>query len=234
MGVNNFSNGGEEEREAAADRIRRIREGQSDVGLPSSAEDSDYDDVNDAVARARARVRSTRDTLRGEDVAEDPISRARVQPSSRSSRVAAPADRTRQAMMIVGGLVVLGVLIVIIMLVFSSFTGGGGIPLINPPTATLTPTLTPTVTLTPTPAPTATVAAPNLALPPLTCVFQSGTGCFDYCQDAANADECASARSFISAQQADPDVFFSCLAPSSGPNQGNPQDCLEEAWRANQ
>jgi hypothetical protein len=88
----------------------------------------------------------------------------------------------------------------------------------------------PTTTVEPSATPTR--VAPSLNLPPLTCIFQSGPGCFDYCADPANQSECQAAYDFVEAQGADSALWISCIAPASGPNVGNPQDCLEQAWRS--
>jgi hypothetical protein len=84
----------------------------------------------------------------------------------------------------------------------------------------------------PTETPTPTRIAPVLNLPPLTCIFQSGMGCYDYCNDSANNAECQAAWDFVEAQEADPDVFFQCLGTQPGPNTGDAEECLKEAWRA--
>jgi len=237
MDPNDFDS--REERRAAEDRIRRIREGGGEPRPPAQPVDDEFDSLDDdfvAPSRAGQRTRPTRPPRDRIETDWDtaPAPRRGARPRDPFDTVEpAPATRSRQGMMIVGGLVVLGVMIVVFLLIISSFLGGGP-PLLSRATETMTPTTEPTATVPPTAAPTVTAQAPNLALPPLTCIFQSGVGCFDYCQAAENSAECQSARSFVSAQAADPDVFFSCLGTAPGPNQGNPQDCLEQAWRANQ
>jgi hypothetical protein len=138
------------------------------------------------------------------------------------------------ALTMIGGLVAVGILIVVVLVLVAGMVSGGGIGIPLFATRTPTPTATPLATDTPTPTLTLTPTrtAPNLALPPLTCIFQSGTGCFDYCQEPANLNECNSARDFVRAQGADPEAWFRCLSPGPGPNQGNPQDCLRQAWYA--
>lgn len=238
MDPNDFES--REERRAAEDRIRRIREGGGTPEPAPEPVEDDFDTFEDefeAPSRAGQRTRPTRpprDRIETDwDTAPEPPRRTARPRDPFDAVEPAPARRSRQGMMIVGGLVVLGVMIVIFLLIISSFLGGGP-SLLSRATETMTPTVEPTATVPPTAAPTVTAQAPNLALPPLTCIFQSGVGCFDYCQAAENAGECQSARSFIQAQAADPDVFFSCLGTAPGPNQGNPQDCLAEAWRAEQ
>jgi hypothetical protein len=138
-----------------------------------------------------------------------------------------------QALTLIGGIVGVGVLIVVIIVLAAGALGGNGIRLPGMATATPTATATPIATETSIPSATPTKQAPNLALPPLTCIYQSGGGCFDYCQQAGNASECNSARSFIEAQGADFDAWMRCVSPGSGPNTGNPQDCLRQAWYSN-
>jgi hypothetical protein len=217
--------GGDEEREAAEDRIRRIREGGGATPEPAPS----YDDglgESGAAARARARVDKTRDAI---GVGESqPVARSREGQKK-------TGGRGRQAVVVIGGIVAIGVLIVLIIFMIGSLRGGGGLPF--GATKTPTPTATPDSTATPLPTetPTPTREAPStLALPPLTCIFQSGEGCYDYCADSANQSECDSARDFVRAQGADPEFWLECIAPGPGPNEGNPQQCLEDAWRANQ
>ncbi len=219
--------GSEEERREAEERLRRIRgEGRgSEVPSPrpsSQAFDDPLGGEPEAAERVRARARAARAGLESE-----PEPRARPEPG----RAALGRSRSQQGILIIGGLVLLGIVIVVVLLLVSML-GGGTLPF----GATATPTPTPTPTETPTPVatetPTPTRPAPNLALPPLTCIFQSGVGCFEYCQSPDNAAECNSAKAFVQAQNADPDLWLNCIAPGPGPNVGNPQACLEEAWRA--
>lgn len=223
-------NDAETERREAEERIRRIREDGQPApagGGPAAGgyEEGGMGDVeSEALARARARARSLGARLE-EEKAPSP------------ARAAVPRrggiGRASQAFIVIGGVVAVGVVIVAIIALLASVSGDGGIvlPFLSTatPTATATPTETPTPPATETPTPTK--VAPNLALPPLTCIFQSGIGCYDYCQDAANAAECQSAKAFVQAQNADPDFWLNCIAPGPGPNVGNPQRCLEDAWR---
>jgi hypothetical protein len=153
-----------------------------------------------------------------------------------TSSAGVPAsNRGRQAILVIGGVVAIGVVIVLVLFLISTMSAGGGISLPFLATATATPTATSTATPVPTETPTATPTkeAPALALPPLTCIFQSGAGCFDYCQQPENEGECNSARDFVTAQGADPAIWLNCIASGPGPNTGNPQKCLEDAWRTN-
>lgn len=226
----------EEERRAAEERIRRIREGSgqpASSSQPSGEVEPGLNDSSDALSQARSRVQAARESL---EVAEK-----QTRGGSRGSRRAQPSvaagKRSLQGMIVIGGVVVIGLLIVAIIIMLGNLLGGSGSPL----GATATPEPSPTLLVTETPPPTEGPAASGssagdefeLALPPLTCIFQSGVGCYDYCQDPANEAECDSARQFVRAQNADPDVWLNCVAPEPGPNVGNPQECLEEAWRAN-
>ena len=211
----------EDSPEAAQDRIARIRgQGGADQsteygrGVPAGGRASEPEDSVDspAVARARARGRAVLP-------AEEP---ERARPTSRGAR-----GSGARAVLIIGGLFVAGVVIVVAILFASGLVGEGSslFATATPtPTDTPTPTLTPTATLTPT--------VPALALPPLTCIVRSGQGCYDYCQDAAHQAECNAARDFLRTQGVDPDAWFDCASPGSGPNVGDPQVCLEQAWRA--
>jgi hypothetical protein len=226
----------EEERRAAEERIRRIREGgQPPAGRSSGAAEPGLDDSSDALSEARSRVQAARESL---EVAErrasgkGRASRQRAQPS------VAVGGRGQQGILVIGGVVVIGILIVVIIIMLSTLLGGGGSPLAA--TATPEPSATVPATAT-TAAPTdsslptgsSTGGGPELALPPLACLYQEGVGCFDYCQDAAHEVDCDSARQFVRAQNADPDVWLNCVASEPGPNTGDPQQCLEEAWQAN-
>jgi hypothetical protein len=216
-----FHEEGEDEREAAEDRIRRIRDGGAARDAVGGAEPAADLGEPEVVNEVRSRAQATRRAL-GLDEAEGETPQSR-----QANQASGGTGRAGQGIIVIGGLVVIGVIIVLMILAISALTGRGSV--LAPATETPVPTATvpPTETLLP-----ATQAAPNLALPPLTCIFQSNTGCYDYCQAAENADECQSARDFIEAQNADPDAWFECLAPGPGPNVGNPQACLEEAWRA--
>ncbi len=221
----NFSS--DEERRLAEERIEQIRRGGGQVppaGRASAGYDESAEDVeSEALARARARARAT---LGYDEPAKAPAARARA-PEAR-------AGRGNQAIIVIGGVVLLGVLIVVVLFLVSNMSGGTLGGLFNPatPTATPTVTFTPSPTETPTPTATATRVAPRLDLPNLTCIYQSGVGCYDYCQNPDNAAECQAARAQIQQQGANPDVWFQCMAPGPGPNVGRPLECLEQAWRA--
>lgn len=217
MPDDSFNEEGEDERAAAEDRIRRIRDGGAVGGAEPAADLGEPEVANEVRSRARA----TRRAL-GLDESDGEASQ-----SSRTTQASGGTGRAGQGVIVIGGLVVIGVIIVLMILAVSALTGRGSV--LTPATETPIPTATVPPTETP---PAATQAAPSLALPPLTCIFQSNVGCYDYCQATENADECQSARDFIEAQNADPDAWFECLAPGPGPNVGNPQACLEEAWHA--
>lgn len=215
------------EEETPEERIRRIREGGAAEPAPQPPVEEEP-----VVSRGRpSRSEQLREELTGRG-SQAASSRARTQPAAAG---APGANRGRQAVLVIGGVVAIGVLIVLVIFLIGTMRGGGGISLPFLATATSTPTATSTATPMPTETPTATATkeAPSLALPPLTCIFQSGVGCFDYCQQAENETECNSARDFVSAQGADPAVWLECIASGPGPNTGNPQKCLEDAWRAN-
>jgi len=217
------------EEETPEERIRRIREGGS-AQPPSQPEPAIEEDPILSSGRA-----SRSEQLRQELTGRGSQSAASQSGSRISSASTAPSNRGRQAIIVIGGVVAVGVLIVLVLFLISAMSGGGGVSIPFLATATATPTATNTATPLPTETPTATPTkeAPALALPPLTCIFQSGVGCFDYCQQPANEGECNSARDFVTAQGADPFVWLDCIASGPGPNTGNPQKCLEDAWRAN-
>jgi hypothetical protein len=217
----------EDEQEEAKNRIDQIRQGG---GQSSSRGSSDsYDDSVDlgeseVLSRTRGRAASARARL-GSDTSRMGAPRTAETASS---------PRYSQALLWIGGFVLAGIVLVLLLVLVAPILRGQ--PINIPGFATSTPTSTATPPATDTPTPTLTLTptrvAPQLALPPLTCIFQSGAGCFDYCQIADNLSECNSAKSFVRAQGADPDVWFQCLSPGTGPNQGNPQDCLRQAWYA--
>jgi hypothetical protein len=221
MSDRNFNS--DDEADAADRRIEDIVGGGR--AAPSRPEPSqefeDYD--TDSVARARDRASSTRSRL---GAAEQP---SRAQGRSASMGASRGVAGNQKALLYIAGLVGAGILVVLI-IVFAAgmFNGTGTGGLFGGPTATATSTATPIATETP--IATSTRVAPNLALPPLTCIFQTGTGCSDYCAQPSNASECNSAKDFIRAQSADPDEFFRCVSPGPGPNQGDPQACLKQAW----
>jgi hypothetical protein len=226
---NSFYDGNEEEKYEADDRIGRIvGGGGGGSGSQNYSTDASYDSSDplggsDALDRARSRLRGRGGQEQYAD--SDVTSKAQVRGLPQKSA------RGTQALIVIGGIVALGVVVVLILFIAAPLlTGGGGAGVQLPWVPTSTPTPTPTPL--PTPTPTPTKVAPALALPPLTCIFQSGTGCFDYCANAANTAECNSAKDFVRAQGADPDVWLKCIAAVSGPNTGDPQKCLEDAWRA--
>lgn len=219
----------EQEAADARDRINRILRGGAGGGADQPAPLDSEDPLGDseALARARAKLRPSRADIGAQEASEQPVVRSRV------STGRAPV-RSQQALIVIGGVVAAGVLLVVILLIAAPLLRGEGISLPFFGTATPTPTITPTPTATPTITPTATKSAPStLSLPNLTCIYQSGTGCFDYCADTANDAECKAARDFIGAQGANADVWFKCVSPGTGPNVGNPLECLRDAWRAN-
>ncbi len=219
----------EDEQEEAKNRIDEIRKGGGQSQSSSGSQSGSYDDSfdlgeSDAVSRARGRAASARARLNNDSR------------SMGSSRTADSADspRSSQALLWIGGFVLAGIVLVLLLVLISPILRGEPINIPGLATKTPTPTVTPPATETPTATLTLTPTrvAPELALPPLTCIFQSGAGCFDYCQQADNLSECNSAKSFVQAQGADPEVWFKCLSPGTGPNEGNPQDCLRQAWYA--
>ncbi|HEC23019.1 MAG TPA: hypothetical protein ENI95_08890 [Chloroflexi bacterium] len=219
---------GYDEAEAAEDRIRRIRKkGAAGAPPPRGAGLDEVD--SEALRRARARARRTRGVV--EQLEEEEV----VKPRARPART---GGRGQQALLFIGGIVVVGILIVGALFLVSGFLSGegGGLPdILSRATDTPTPTPTPEATATPTPtetpSPTPTREAPrDLGLPPLECLY-TGPGCYDFCQNPDNQATCEAARQFLSAQRVDPDAWFECVAPGPGPNVGNPQECLEEAWR---
>jgi len=212
MGNREF--GDRREPDEARSRIDRIRQG-SGAEADQPADDAYYEEQPQVPSRARG----------GRGAPEPDYAPAR------------PSGRGSQALIFIGAIVGIGVVVVLALALLSGVFGGGqglSLPFLATatplPTATFTPSPTPTETPTPTPTP----PPPRLSLPPLTCIFQSGAGCFDYCGQAANKQECDGARDFVRAQGADPDFWLNCIAPSSGPNVGNPQQCLIDAWYAAQ
>jgi len=226
MSDNQYDDSGREADEAR-DRINRIlRGGGSGAEQPPVGDMDDPLGDSEALSRARARIGSSRANLGAEEPAADPFA---------ASRARTPG-RANQALIVIGGVVGVGLLLVVVLaLAVPALTGeGGGLSLPFLATATPTPTITPTPTATATATATPTKTAPStLSLPNLTCIYQSDTGCLDYCNDAANTDECQGAKDFVSAQGADPDVWLQCVAPAAGPNLGEPLECLRDAWRAN-
>ncbi|MBN1310850.1 MAG: hypothetical protein JXB30_05460 [Anaerolineae bacterium] len=225
MSDNQYNDSGSEADEAR-DRINRIlRGGGAGADQPVGDMDDPLGD-SEALSRARARVRSSRASLGAEEPAEDPFARSRARTPGRAN----------QALIVIGGVVGAGLLLVLVLVFIVPLLtgGGGGLSLPFLATATPTPTITPTPTATATATATPTKMAPStLSLPNLTCIYQSDVGCYDYCNDPANADECQGAKDFVAAQGADPEVWLQCVAPGPGPNVGNELECLRDAWRAN-
>ena len=213
----------DDEQEEAQSRIDRIRGGGSQAPEPApeprgrARVDDDYDQ------RERQRSRPQRERRRNDESPPEPqLTRSQGQ----------------QAVLLIGGVVLLGLLAVVVIVLLAGGLGGDGgggginLPFGATDTPTSAPSPTPTEVPTATPTETPTPTPPDLALPPLTCLFQSGVGCFDYCNDAANAAECTAASEFLQAQSVDSAVFFDCLSPGPGANQGNPQKCLADGWFA--
>lgn len=203
----------EDEAAAAQDRISRIVGGGAASGGQASGQGEELGE-SEALRRMRER--------RGGMAQGGDVPRA-----SRASG-ARPAVKSQQAFLVIGGVVIIGILILLLLLVVLPSLSGGGATINLPfvPTATFTPSATPTLT------PTATSTVPPLSLPNLTCIFQGSVGgCLDYCQNLANDAECDAARDVLERQGIDFDVWLHCVAPASGPNVGNPQTCLEDAWR---
>lgn len=232
----------EDERRAAEERIRRIREGGDQAASTGSSRATrpGLDDSTESLSQARSRVQAARESL---EVAEKRVRGGGRGSSQRPRSSVSAGARSRQGMLVIGGVVVIGILIVVIIIMLSALFGGGSLPgaaATPAPTATVPPTQTPLPTEGA--APTTDPAAPTgsstgggleLALPPLACLHQEGASCYEYCQDPANQPDCDSARQFVRAQNADPDVWFNCVAPEPGPNAGDPEQCLEQAWQAN-
>jgi len=209
------------------------------MGGGSSGDSGSREDPDDPASGSRA-ARS-RAVLRGDQTSSPPsrTSPRPAPPERRSLGQQAPArtaggDNT-QLLFIVGGIILVGLLLVAIIFALATFSGGGAFNLFATDTPTATPTPIPTDTPTPTPTATPTLVAPTtLDLPPLTCIFEDSSTCQQYCNDSSNSSECQRARDYISAQDADPAFWFSCVSDTSGDNRGNPIRCLEDAWRANQ
>jgi hypothetical protein len=202
----------EEEREAAEDRIRRIREGGEHPPEPQPQ-------------RGRARL--------DDDYIDDEPLRPRADPV-RAARRAEDQFERRRALGLMGAMVgVVLIVVLLLVILWAVFTPGGlSLPFLatETPTPTPVPTATPTPTLTPTPTVTPTPTLPVLSVPSLECAFDPSVSCIDYCAEAANADACAEARAVIAGQGADADYWFECVSSSTG----DPRICMEEAWRAGQ
>lgn len=198
----------DDEREAAEDRIRRIREGGGEP--PAQPQ------------QGRARL----------DDYDEPI-RPRADPVRSVQRVEDQVERRRAFGLIgamVGVILVVGLLLVVLWVIFTP--GGLSLPIFatETPTPTPIPTATPTPTPSPTPTVTPTPTLPVLSVPSLECAFDASISCLDYCAEPANADACEEARAVIIRQNADADFWFECVSSSTG----DPRTCMEEAWRAGQ
>jgi hypothetical protein len=222
MSSNQYDDG-EQEAADAQDRINRILNGGAAQDAPQQGGVSD--DPLGGAPRVELRSRAARSALGLDQQGID-------QPQQRRrSGGQAPAGKARQAIMVIGGVLVLGVLVVVVLFVAASMANrGGGAPISLPFFSTATPTSTATPLPTSTPTPTATV--PPLSLPNLDCLVQSTTGCLDYCQNIDNLKLCDQARIQAEAEGVDFTVFLKCLEPAPGPNTGNPQTCLEAGYRA--
>jgi len=164
-----------------------------------------------------------------------PAPRARVEmDSGRAMPAPRPGGVRNQALMMVGGLVLLGLVLVGAIVLLAGIFSGRGVSLpflaTATPTATITPTPTETPTSTPTNTPTPTV--PPIPVPALACLFDNSVSCFDYCQQTANVTECQAARTFMDQQGVDVDTWWMCIAPGAGQPEGKPLECAEKAWRA--
>jgi hypothetical protein len=207
-----YSNNPDDEREAAEDRIRRIRDGGGEA--PPEPEPQ---------PRGRARL--------DDDYVEDEPIRPRAD-AVRSARRAEDEVERRRAFGLVGAMVgVVLVVALLLVILWAVFTPGGlSLPIFA--TATPTPTPIPTATPTPTPTPTPTVTPtptlPVLSVPSLECAFDPSISCADYCAEPANVDICEEARAVIIEQNADADYWFECVSSGTG----EPRTCMEEAWRA--
>jgi hypothetical protein len=227
----------DDERRRAKSNIDRIRHGGEDVPPPEEPESpvaplDDYGSEpegadSDALERVLERSERMRRSL-GMEGAE-----AAAAPRLKKQR---PQRSPMQAVLMVGGLIVVGVVAIIVVAVGARYIAqGGGLPFgpTATPTETPTPTATPLPTETPTPTPTPTPNVPHLDLPVLTCIFQTSPSCATYCADATHAGECDSARSLVEEQGADADYWLNCISPpGSDRNIGDPQQCLDEAWLA--
>lgn len=206
-----YEPGSDEEREAAEERIRRIRGGDS--GTSQQPEPIERGDSLDDVVQSRAHPSKAAERWEDERF-------------RRQERV----ERRRALNLVWVLLGLVGVVAILLALVWLWINPAAGFSLpfmaTATPTYTPTPTVTPTPTLTPTPSATPTPEIPFLPLPPLTCAFQAGTSCATYCADAANTEECTQARDFVTAEDADAEYWLSCVDEAGK----DPQTCMEEAW----
>ncbi len=228
-----------DDRDRAKSNIDRIRRGGGDVPPPEEpdspvvpldeygAEPEETDSA--ALDRVLERSERMRRSLGMEPSGPEDV----AAPRRRKQR---PQRSPMQAMLMVGGLIVIGVVAIIVVAVGARYIAQGGTLPFGPtatPTETPAPTETPLPTETPTPTLTPTPNVPRLDLPVLTCIFQTSPSCAAYCADAAHAAECNSARLLVEQQGADADFWLDCIsAPGSDRNVGDPQQCLNEAWLA--
>jgi hypothetical protein len=211
-----------DEARQAQDRIDHIRQGGKPQLVDDGAAFESYD--NPHIAQARSRAQGVRLT-----VAES--SGAVVRRKRAQSGLQPGGMRSLAVPYIAGHLVIVALLAGIYLT--EKWSGGNlSWPLPSQPTAaeTPTPTIEPTPTVIEASPPTHEVLH-NLAYPPLDCLH-TRPGCYDFFKDPDNRLIYASAREFLSSQRVDPDTWFNCVAPGPGAPIGDPQMCLEEAWRA--
>jgi hypothetical protein len=228
-----------DDRDRAKSHIDRIRRGGGDAPPPEEPESpiaplDDYeagpdDSDSDALERVLERSERMRRSLGVEPLAPE-------EPSVPQRRKQKPQRSPMQAVLMVGGLIVVGVVAIIVVALGARFVSEGGTLPFGPtatPTETPPPTETPSPTETPTPTLSPTPAVPDLDLPVLTCIFQTTPSCANYCADPSHTAECDTARGLVEQQGADADVWLNCISPpGSERNVGDPQQCLNEAWLA--
>jgi hypothetical protein len=225
--MNDPYNNPDNEADAADRRIENIVGGgrsapRKPAPEPEPIADFEDDYENDSVARARSRANSARSRL---GRSEPPPAKAKGRSTSLGGQTG--MMRNQKALLFIAALVGAGILVVLIIVFVAGMFNKGAGNIFSGPTATPTVTETPQATPTPTKTPPTTLSVPTL----LTCIRPGATmGCTDFCQQAANAAECNSARSFITAQDADANFWFQCVSPGPGANQGDPYECLVEAW----
>lgn len=229
-----------DDRDRAKSHIDRIRGGGGDAPPPEEPSSpiaplDDYDSGGDDVdSAALDRVLERSERMRRSLGMDPSTSESHAAPQRRKQRA---GSSPMQAVLMVGGLIVVGIVAVIVVAVGIRFVNEGGTLPFGRTTATPTetplPTATPSPTETPTPTLTPTPNVPDLDLPVLTCIFQTSPSCAVYCADEAHASECETARSLVEQQGADPDFWLDCVSPlGSDRNIGDPQQCLVEAWLA--
>jgi hypothetical protein len=211
----------DDEVDAAASRIDQIVSGGGAAAPQRDRyQEESLDEVrSDALDRARGRAGSARSRLGLDEPQPKQQSRARASGGEGGTA------RTQQAIMLIGGLVVAGIVIVAIVL-FAFGQGGAALPFLATATPTPTDTPTPTPTLTPTP----TVPA-DLVVPGLACIFQT-TGCAAYCAQPENITECNTARANLEGKGVNADVFFQCLAETPMSVETRVIDCLHKGYYA--